>query len=61
MYDIFSILLRYKEPSLPCGAFTTTAPADVKFLWGVPTPTMLEVLPQPEAWGDTWLQKEELL
>lgn len=64
MHELFRILLWYtiKEgPSLPCGTTTTTATADVKFPRGVHTPTTLEALPQPEAWGETRRQEEELL
>lgn len=64
MYELFSRLLCYniKEgPFLLCGTSATTAPADVKFPHGVPTPTTLEVLPQPEAWGETRFQEGELL
>lgn len=47
MYELFNRLLCYsiKEgASLPCGPFTTTAPA-VNSHTGYPTPTTLEFLP----------------
>lgn len=53
MCELFSTLLCYyinKGASLPCGTFTITASAGMKFPHRALIPTVLEILPVYEAW-----------